>query len=850
MKPAQTSRGAAHALGLACTTALAASLSGCDAEGRAPPAPPAAPEYRVIFEDDFDGDALDAAKWNVAVDDGCPHLCGGGATKRYAGQSVSVHNGALIIEPAPADAAPAVAGAVHTAGKFNFQYGRVEVAAKLPVAHGLAPSIRLLPADASKYGPLPSAGEIGIVEGFDAGAVRGITRYGLPVPPFHGAAATYGLGRAPDAGFVEYAVEWDWDTLRFFQDSVHVHTQSSAEWYAYYPADANQRHDPLAPYRLAGGSPPFDQPFHLAIELATDGQETGVRPRLEIESVRVFECAGAAQGGVGCGRMDSTVEPLRDGAGGPLAERETAKPHRQRLDLYAGGPATLSAPVADAPVAAALIDGTWATGAMVESELNAADAQDPARTVWRVAVSGGAGEAFLAAQNLSQEPAKQTGFDFSGNRRPGPGGEPVGEVAFDLKVQELAANARIAVGMDAGYPHGPRFELPRQRLSRDEWRTHSVKFADLVGDDTHYGMQLRHITRPFVLRAEGDAVNVLIDNIRVVNACKVVGGCGAAPAEVAARRRACVTDGRPLNVGFYAFFEPVSASANPDPTAPGFNAHRGYEADLLTALAAMRDGGLAFTRRAIPTWPGIWLRSATPDHDIVGGGITILDSRTRNAAGETVVAFTEGHIAFRQSLLVRTEDAGRFPNHAALTDTDRVGVLAGTTGEFRLLQLTGLVDDAGALAAGTRVTTTRGVVVADGSAAYRIHPAGASANLDGRQRLQPPAATMPQVIYLGDELGEAELLAALGDGRIDAVARGEIGNSDAAAVSDGRFRVTALDPQAEYGGFTVAVENTDLLACLNDRIRWLTDGGQLGYPHWRDDNAVFQRRAELWNDAE
>ena len=215
-----------------------------------------------------------------------------------------------------------------------------------------------------------------------------------------------------------------------------------------------------------------------------------------------------------------------------------------------------------------------------------------------------------------------------------------------------------------------------------------------------------------------------------------------------------------------------------------------------------------------------------------------------------MVAFTEGHIAFRQSLLVRAEDADRFPNHAALTDTDRVGALAGTTGEFRLLQLTGLVDDAGALAAGTRVTTTRGVVVADGSAAYRIHPAGASANLDGRQRLQPPAATMPQVIYLGDELGEAELLAALGDGRIDAVARGEIGNSDAAAVSDGRFRVTALDPQAEYGGFTVAVENTALLACLNDRIRWLTDGGQLGYPHWREDNAVFQRRAELWNDAE
>lgn len=839
-----------HAAGVAgwVGAALAVSLSGCDADGRSPPATPPAPEYRVIFEDGFNGDSLDAAKWNIVEGDGCPQLCGGGAARQHSAQSVMIRDGSLVIDLS-SEAAAGTAGAVHTAGKFDFQYGRVEVVAKLPAARGLEPSIRLLPADASRYGPLPSAGQIGIVEGSDAGAVRSITRYGLPTPPFHGAAATYDLGGAADAGFVEYAVEWDWDTLRFFQDGTHVHTQSSAEWYAYYPAAPDQRHDPFAPYRLAGGSPPFDQRFHLAIALALDQREEGVQPRLEIDSVRVLECAGAAQGGVGCGRMDGTVEPLRDGAGGPLAGRDTAKPHRERLDLYAGGRATLSAPVAGAPVAATLTDGTWAAGAMVESDLNASDAEDPARTVWRVAVSGGAGEAFLAVPDLSQDPLRQTGFDFSGNRLPGPGSEPVGELAFDLNVQELAANTRLAIGMDAGYPHGARFELPGQRLGRNEWRTHSVKFTDLVDDDTHYRTQLGDITRPFVLRAEGGNAEVLIDNVRVVNACKVVGGCGAAAAEVAARRRPCVTDGRALNVGFYAFFEPVSASADPDPTAPGFNTHRGFEADLLTALAAMRDGGLAFTRRAIPTWPGIWLRSATPDHDIVGGGITILESRTRNAAGDTVVSFTDGHIAFRQSLLVRAEDADRFPNHAALTDADRIGALAGTTGEFRLLQLTGLVDDAGTLAAGTRVTTPGGAVVADGSAAYRIHPAGASANLDGRQRLEPPAATMPQVIYLGDDLGEAELLAALGDGRIDAVARGEIGNSDAAAVSDGRFRVTALDPQAEYGGFTVAVEETDLLACLNDRIRWLTDGGRLGYPQWREDHSVFLGRAERWNDA-
>ena len=103
--------------------------------------------------------------------------------------------------------------------------------------------------------------------------------------------------------------------------------------------------------------------------------------------------------------------------------------------------------------------------------------------------------------------------------------------------------------------------------------------------------------------------------------------------------------------------------------------------------------------------------------------------------------------------------------------------------------------------------------------------------------------------HLSDDLGEAELLAALADGRIDAVARGEIGNSDAAFASGGQFAVVALDEEAEYGGFTVARDDGDLLACLNDKIRWLTAGGRIGYPQWREDSEVFLARAELWNDA-
>ena len=306
-------------------------------------------------------------------------------------------------------------------------------------------------------------------------------------------------------------------------------------------------------------------------------------------------------------------------------------------------------------------------------------------------------------------------------------------------------------------------------------------------------------------------------------------------------------DGPVLQVGFYAFFAPVSYSADSDPNTAGFDEHRGYEADLLTALAAMDGAGLSFARRGIAEWPDIWLRPAGPDYDLVGGGITILDSRTRNAAGERVVTFTSGHIAFRQSLLVRAADAARFASHSDLTSEDRVGALIGTTGEFRLLELTGLVDANGVLAADTRIETTEGELVADGTAAYTITAAGASANLAGRLRLVPPNSAMPQVIYLGQETGEVELLEALGNGTIDAIARGEIGNRDASVASDGEFVVAALDAATEWGGFSLAVEDADLAACIDDKINYLTEDRRIGYGEWRTNPAVFMERAQQWN---
>jgi len=311
----------------------------------------------------------------------------------------------------------------------------------------------------------------------------------------------------------------------------------------------------------------------------------------------------------------------------------------------------------------------------------------------------------------------------------------------------------------------------------------------------------------------------------------------------------CSGLGPVLNVGFYAFFEPVSYSAAADPLDPMFDSHRGYEADLLTAVENMDGAGLRFQRRAIGAWDGIWFLPAGDDFDIVGGGITILDSRTTDASGDRVVAFTSGHITFHQSLLVRAADADRLATHADLNSEVVIGALAGTTGEARFLVLAGITNDDGVLVAGVRVETPGGTKTADGTDAFYINAAGATPGLEDRSHVHPGSQDMPQVIYLGAEGGEAELIDALTEGRIDGVARGIVGNTVAADASAGALAVTALDTGTdERGGFAVAAGNADLLQCLNTRIGWLTDNNRIGYPEWHTDPTIFMTRAQLWNE--
>ena len=194
---------------------------------------------------------------------------------------------------------------------------------------------------------------------------------------------------------------------------------------------------------------------------------------------------------------------------------------------------------------------------------------------------------------------------------------------------------------------------------------------------------------------------------------------------------------------------------------------------------------------------------------------------------------------------MRAEDADRLRTYDDLIRDVVVGAVAGTTGEERLLQLAGLADERGALAAGVQVVTPGGTLTADGSPAFTVTTAASSSRLAERTRLLPADDDVPQVVHLGED--EEAYVAALTAGEIDTFARGEIGNRAAAAASGGALLVTALDPAVEHAAFTVDAADQALLRCVNARVNYPTDGGAVGYREWAADPGVFAARAATWN---
>ena len=260
-------------------------------------------DWQLVWSDDFDGTSIDREKWTHEV-----NCAGGGNNEKQcytdSAENSFVADGKLHIVALPAPEGsplPYTSARLNTKYQGDFKYGRFEMRAKLPSGQGSWPAFWMLPTD-EVYGEWPKSGEIDILEAVNLKAVNadgvaeanvhGTLHYGRSWPNNESSGKAYLLpdDLNPADDFHTYAIEWQEGEISWFVDGVRYATQRSTDWFT----DAKQ----IMPDITA--SAPFDQRFHLLLNLAVGGNWAGnvndkgvnesVFPQsLQVDFVRVYQ---------------------------------------------------------------------------------------------------------------------------------------------------------------------------------------------------------------------------------------------------------------------------------------------------------------------------------------------------------------------------------------------------------------------------------------------------------------------------------------------------------------------------------------------------------------------------------
>lgn len=209
----------------------------------------------LIFEEQFDGTALNESNWNYELGNGCPNICGWGNNEPqiYTKENAIVKDGHLIIK-ATKDGDQYHSARITTANKVEFQYGTIEVRAKLPVGKGLWPAIWMLGNDIKEVG-WPACGEIDIME--YVGKAPHEIHTTLHTSASYGNSVNTKITTLPniEEGFHVYSSHWTEDKIEFFIDGDLVYT--------------------FSPDVKNDDTWPFNKPFYIILNLAIGGNFGG-----------------------------------------------------------------------------------------------------------------------------------------------------------------------------------------------------------------------------------------------------------------------------------------------------------------------------------------------------------------------------------------------------------------------------------------------------------------------------------------------------------------------------------------------------------------------------------------------
>ncbi len=241
------------------------------------------PAWKMVWADEFNYSGLpDSIKWNYDTR-GNTYGWGNNEAQWYTvanPENTLVSDGTLkiVARKEPTSGKNYSSGRLTTKSKGDWKYGKVEVRAKVPVGNGTWPAIWMLSSD-NTYGGWPKSGEIDIMEhvGYDPDTVHSTvhtwqynhtkgTQVGKPIAV-----------KTATTQFHIYTTEWDENEIRSYVDGLlYFSFQKENSGFDAWP---------------------FDQPFHLILNLAVGGgwggkfgiDDSKFPHTFEIDYVRVFQ---------------------------------------------------------------------------------------------------------------------------------------------------------------------------------------------------------------------------------------------------------------------------------------------------------------------------------------------------------------------------------------------------------------------------------------------------------------------------------------------------------------------------------------------------------------------------------
>ena len=250
--------------------------------------------YELVWADEFDGTQINPANWEHQVFGGAG--TGNNELQYYTDLPTNsfVDGGYLhiVAREEAYEGYNYTSARLHTAGRQDFLYGRMEASIKIPGGQGYWPAFWMMPTQ-WVYGGWAASGEIDIMEAVNKmDYIRGSLHYGGEWPDNVNSFGDYRVGRGPKAlifsqDFHQYAIEWEPTQFRWYVDGNLYYTRDSSGWWSN-----------AAPWNDLA---PFDADFHFILNIAIGGDWPGapdastVFPQeMLIDYVRVYQYPNTA----------------------------------------------------------------------------------------------------------------------------------------------------------------------------------------------------------------------------------------------------------------------------------------------------------------------------------------------------------------------------------------------------------------------------------------------------------------------------------------------------------------------------------------------------------------------------